>query len=64
MRILFVGSGEFALPTLRRLVDGGHEVPLIVTQPAKPSGRGRRTQATLDRRAIKQLVADYGGTQR
>jgi methionyl-tRNA formyltransferase len=46
MRILFFGSGEFALPTLRSLVDRGHEVPLIVTQPAKPSGRGRRTKAT------------------
>ena len=55
MRILFVGSGEFALPTLRRLVDGGHEVPLIVTQPAKPSGRGRRTQATPVRDLAEEL---------
>jgi methionyl-tRNA formyltransferase len=46
MRILFIGSGEFALPTLHGLVDRGYEVPLIVTQPAKPSGRGQRTKAT------------------
>lgn len=46
MRILFVGSGEFALPTLMWLVNSEHKVPLVVTQPARPSGRGRRTTPT------------------
>jgi methionyl-tRNA formyltransferase len=41
MRIVFFGSPEAALPTLTALLDGGHEVPLIVTQPDKPAGRGR-----------------------
>lgn len=46
MRILFLGSGEFAKPTLQWLVHSGHEVPLVVTQPARGSGRGRRLTRT------------------
>ncbi len=41
MRIVFFGSPEAALPTLTALLDSGHEVPLVVTQPDKPAGRGR-----------------------
>jgi len=41
MRIVFAGSGSFGLPSLRALVEGGHDVALIVTQPDRPSGRGR-----------------------
>ena len=41
MRIVFLGSGEFAVPTLRWLTQSEHEVSLVVTQPARPSGRGR-----------------------
>jgi len=41
MRIVFAGSGTFGLPSLRALVEGGQEVPLIVTQPDRPSGRGQ-----------------------
>ena len=41
MRIVFAGSGSFGLPSLRALVGGGHDVALIVTQPDRPSGRGR-----------------------
>jgi len=46
MRILFLGSGEFAVPTLRHLAQSIHELPLVITQPARPSGRGRRTTPT------------------
>lgn len=46
MRIVFLGSGAFALPTLRRLADGHHEIALVFTQPARPSGRGRRITRT------------------
>jgi len=45
MRIVFFGSGAFGLPTLEALVNR-HEVPLVITQPDRPSGRGRRLQAT------------------
>ena len=46
MRLIFLGSGAFALPTLRWLAGSENEVRLVVTQPARPSGRGRRTTPT------------------
>ncbi len=46
MRLIFLGSGAFALPTLRWLAGGEHEIPLVVTQPSRPSGRGRKTTPT------------------
>jgi methionyl-tRNA formyltransferase len=42
MRIVFFGSPEAALPSLRRLLEAGHSVELVVTQPDRPAGRGRR----------------------
>jgi methionyl-tRNA formyltransferase len=44
VRIVFMGSPEFALPTLRRLIESDHEVAGVVTQPDRPAGRGRRLQ--------------------
>lgn len=41
LRILFAGSGEFGLPTLRALQSGGHEIVKVVSQPDRPAGRGR-----------------------
>ena len=41
MRIVFMGSPAFAVPTLRALIDSPHEVVAVVTQPDKPAGRGR-----------------------
>jgi methionyl-tRNA formyltransferase len=41
MRILFLGSGAFAIPCFEALLDGGHEVAALVTQPDKEKGRGR-----------------------
>jgi len=41
MRIVFAGSGSFGLPALHALVECGQEVALILTQPDRPSGRGR-----------------------
>jgi methionyl-tRNA formyltransferase len=43
-RILFFGTPEFAVPTLAALVAAGRAPSLVVTQPARPAGRGRRTQ--------------------
>jgi methionyl-tRNA formyltransferase len=40
VRIVFFGSPDFALPTLDALRAGGHEIALVVSQPAKPVGRG------------------------
>ena len=41
MRVVFLGSGAFAIPSLLALLDAGHEVAGVVTQPDKEKGRGR-----------------------
>jgi len=40
MILVFCGTPRFAVPTLERLVKAGHSVPLVVTQPDRPRGRG------------------------
>ena len=42
MRIIFAGTPEFAAAALSRLLDAGHTVPLVLTQPDRPAGRGMR----------------------
>ena len=39
MRIVYMGTPEFAVPSLKRLIDDGHDIPLVITQPDKPVGR-------------------------
>ena len=41
LKIIFAGSGEFGLPTLRALVDAGHDIVQVFSQPDRPAGRGR-----------------------
>jgi methionyl-tRNA formyltransferase len=41
MRVVFLGSGAFAIPCFEALLDAGHEVAALVTQPDKEKGRGR-----------------------
>ncbi len=41
MKIIFFGSPSAALPALERLIQAGHSIDLVITQPDKPSGRGR-----------------------
>ena len=41
MRLVFLGTPEFAVPTLERMVAARYEVPLVVTQPDRPRGRGQ-----------------------
>ena len=40
MRIVFLGTSAFAVPTLRALVEAKHEIVAVVTQPDRPAGRG------------------------
>jgi methionyl-tRNA formyltransferase len=42
MKIVFMGTPEFAVPSLRKLAESGEEVVALVAQPDKPSGRGRK----------------------
>src|SRR4029453_8875109 len=41
MRIVFIGTGEIGVPTLRALLNSEHEVVAVVTQPDKPVGGGQ-----------------------
>ena len=54
MRIVFAGTPAFAVPCLRALVTGGHEVALVVSQPDKPAGRGGQLSAP----AVKVAAVD------
>ena len=42
MRLVFLGTPAFAVPTLEALIAAGHDVICVVTQPDRPSGRGRQ----------------------
>ena len=42
MRIVFMGTPEFAVPSLKALLDNGYEVGAAVTQPDRPAGRGKK----------------------
>ena len=46
MKIVYMGSGEFGVPCLDAVVGSRHELGLVVTQPAKSAGRGRKTCGT------------------
>lgn len=58
MRLVFCGTPEFAVPTFRALLDAGHEVPLALCQPDRPSGRGMDVQpAPVKRFALGENIA-------
>src|SRR5579864_3105906 len=42
MRLVFMGTPAFAVPTLERIVEAGHEVVAVFTQPDRPKGRGHK----------------------
>ena len=46
MRLVFAGTPEFARVALAQLLQAGHEVPLVLTQPDRPAGRGMKLQAS------------------
>ena len=46
MKIVFMGTPDFAVGALEALVEAGHEVAAVVTQPDKPKGRGKEMQQT------------------
>lgn len=58
LRIIFAGSGEFGIPTLRALRDAGHDVVRVVTQPDRPAGRGRAVTPTPVATAAGKLGLD------
>lgn len=44
LRVVFMGSPAFAVPSLTRLLAEGHTIPLVVTQPDRPAGRGQEVR--------------------
>ena len=55
MRFLFMGTADFACPTLRALMASPHQALGVVTQPDRPRGRGRQPAMT----AVKTCALDY-----
>ncbi|WP_300903605.1 methionyl-tRNA formyltransferase [uncultured Alistipes sp.] len=55
IRIVFMGTPEFAVPSLRALVEGGYNVVGVVTAPDKPAGRGQRLHASDVKIAAREL---------
>lgn len=53
MKIIFAGTPEFAAIALKALHDAGFDIPLVLTQPDRPAGRGMQLQAS----AVKQFAA-------
>src|SRR3982074_253089 len=55
MLLVFCGTPRFAVPTLERLVAAGHSVPLVVTQPDRPRGRGMEVAVSPVKDAATRL---------
>lgn len=56
MRIVFMGTPDFAVGALEALIGAGHQVAAVVTQPDKPKGRGKEVQMT----PVKVCAQKYG----
>ncbi|WP_310605383.1 methionyl-tRNA formyltransferase [Anaerosporobacter sp.] len=55
MKVLFMGTPDFAVATLESIIKAGHEVVGVVTQPDKPKGRGKAVQYT----PVKEKALEY-----
>ena len=55
LRVIFAGTPEFAAVALAQILAAGHTVPLVLTQPDRPAGRGMKLQAS----AVKQLALQH-----
>lgn len=56
MRVVFAGTPDFAAASLQALIDAGHEIAAVYTQPDRRAGRGRQTQPG----PVKQLAVNHG----
>ncbi len=55
-RMIFMGTPDFAVPTLKALITRGHDVLAVVTQPDRPKGRGKKLTAP----PVKQVALEHG----
>ena len=58
MRIIFMGSPEFAVPALDALVEAGHDVAAVYCQPPRPAGRGKADRKTAVHQRAEELGLD------
>ena len=56
MKVIFMGTPDFAVNTLEKIIEAGHEVMLVVTQPDKPKGRGN----TMQFPPVKECAVSHG----
>ncbi|MDC8760639.1 methionyl-tRNA formyltransferase [Janthinobacterium fluminis] len=56
MKVIFAGTPEFAAVALQSLIEAGFDIPLVLTQPDRPAGRGMQLHAS----AVKQLAQRHG----
>lgn len=58
MRIIFAGTPEFAVPALAALIEAGHQIVMVLTQPDRPAGRGMKLKPS----PVKVLAEQHGLT--
>ncbi len=58
MRIIFMGSPDFAVPSLEALVEAGHDVVAVYAQPPRPAGRGKTDRKTPVHERAEELGID------
>ena len=56
MKLIFAGTPEFAASALQALIDAGHQIALVLTQPDRPAGRGMKLKAS----PVKTLALAHG----
>lgn len=56
MKLIFAGTPEFAAQALQAIIAAGHDVPLVLTQPDRPAGRGMSLQPS----PVKKLALEHG----
>ena len=56
MRLIFAGTPEFAATALKALIAAGHDIPLVLTQPDRPAGRGMKLKAS----PVKEVALAHG----
>ncbi|NTV97354.1 MAG: methionyl-tRNA formyltransferase, partial [Thiobacillus sp.] len=56
MRLVFAGTPEFAARALEALVAAGHDIPLVLTQPDRPAGRGMKLRMS----PVKEAALKHG----
>ena len=55
MKIIFAGTPDFAVPTLKTLIESKHDVVAVYTQPDRPAGRGRKLKSS----PVKQVALEH-----